>query len=286
MRSRHPAREERGRPLPGGGPVPLIRLLLLVLLGIRRGTPRTVRAARGLTLAARQDHGVDTGVPAEAAGHDTHGEPPLSELGMGETISPIPYGDWQHRLEHGVPKKSRNLPRRPLVLAPDRYPSVLDAAFRNSRLTGPAIMESESRLPRPMPTSSAATAKMRANKRANTKPEIRLRSELHAAGMRFRKDFPVSVPGVRVRPDVVFTRARVAVFLDGCFWHACPYHGDTPRSNTEYWIPKLQRNAERDRLVDECLRAAGWTVLRLWEHVTAEEGLRIVQTAVTQREPR
>lgn len=137
-----------------------------------------------------------------------------------------------------------------------------------------------SRLPRPKPTSAAATAKMRANRRSNTKPEMRLRSQLHTAGLRFRKDFLVSIPGMRVRPDIVFTRRRVAVFVDGCFWHACPDHGDTPRSNTDYWIPKLRGNAERDRLVDQHLRAAGWIVVRLWEHVGPGEALALVRSAL------
>jgi DNA mismatch endonuclease, patch repair protein len=135
-------------------------------------------------------------------------------------------------------------------------------------------------LPRPKPTSPAATAKMRANRRSDTKPEIRLRSWLHAEGLRFRKDYPISTAGFRVRPDIVFPRQRVAVFLDGCFWHACPEHGDTPRSNTDYWIPKLRRNAERDRLVDARLGAAGWTVVRLWEHEAQEDALARVLAAV------
>jgi DNA mismatch endonuclease (patch repair protein) len=121
---------------------------------------------------------------------------------------------------------------------------------------------------------------MRANRRSDTIPEIRLRSRLHVAGLRFRKDYLVSIPGMRVRPDVVFTRHRVAVFVDGCFWHACPDHGHQPRSNTDYWIPKLRGNAERDRLVDEHLRTAGWIVLRLWEHVSPEEGLALVKAAL------
>jgi DNA mismatch endonuclease (patch repair protein) len=107
---------------------------------------------------------------------------------------------------------------------------------------------------------------MRRNPRRDTGPEIALRSELHRRGLRFRKDLPLRVPGRVVRPDVVFTRARVAVFVDGCFWHACPIHGNQPRANTEYWRPKLARNVARDRAVDSALQAAGWRVLRAWEH--------------------
>jgi DNA mismatch endonuclease (patch repair protein) len=71
---------------------------------------------------------------------------------------------------------------------------------------------------------------------------------------------------VRVRPDVVFRRARVAVFIDGCFWHGCPVHGTRPRSNTAYWDTKIARNRARDERADTALTAAGWRVVRLWEH--------------------
>lgn len=68
------------------------------------------------------------------------------------------------------------------------------------------------------------------------------------------------------RPDFIFPRQRVAVFVDGCFWHGCPKHGRKPGSNQAYWLPKLKRNKERDRMVSKQLRAAGWQVLRFWEH--------------------
>lgn len=93
-----------------------------------------------------------------------------------------------------------------------------------------------------------------------------MRSELHRRGFRFRKDFPLRLPTRVVRPDVVFTRSRLAVFIDGCFWHACPIHGNQPRANTNYWRPKLALNVARDRTVDTELAAAGWRVLRAWEH--------------------
>ncbi len=121
-------------------------------------------------------------------------------------------------------------------------------------------------LPYPHPTSSDVSARMRRNPRRDTAPEIALRSELHRRGLRFRKDLPLRVPGRVVRPDVAFTRARLAVFVDGCFWHACPIHGNQPRANTDYWRPKLARNVARDRAVDSALQAAGWRVLRAWEH--------------------
>jgi DNA mismatch endonuclease (patch repair protein) len=107
---------------------------------------------------------------------------------------------------------------------------------------------------------------MRRNRRRDTGPELALRRVLHQMGLRYRIDYAVRTPQRLVRPDVVFTRARLAVFVDGCFWHCCPVHGTAPRANTDYWAPKLARNVQRDRAVDEALVAAGWRVLRAWEH--------------------
>lgn len=107
---------------------------------------------------------------------------------------------------------------------------------------------------------------MRANRRVGTEPEVAVRSALHRRGLRFRKDHPIRVPERVVRPDVVFTRGRLAVFIDGCFWHCCPIHGTDPKVNVGYWGPKLRRNVQRDRETDAQLTAAGWTVLRAWEH--------------------
>lgn len=112
---------------------------------------------------------------------------------------------------------------------------------------------------------------MRANRRRDTGPERRLRSLLHARGLRFRVDYRVWGGRRAPRPDIAFTRQKVAVFVDGCFWHSCPEHGRTPQVNSSYWGPKLARNAERDRLDDEALRAAGWQVTRIWEHVPSEQ---------------
>jgi DNA mismatch endonuclease (patch repair protein) len=112
---------------------------------------------------------------------------------------------------------------------------------------------------------------MQANRRTDTKPEIRLRSALHRRGFRFRKDFRITAGEVKVKPDIVFTRRRVAVFVDGCFWHNCPVHGRTPSVNGWYWSPKLQRNADRDERVTAALRADHWLVLRFWEHEALDD---------------
>ncbi len=118
----------------------------------------------------------------------------------------------------------------------------------------------------PIPLNEGRARNMRANRRVDSKPEIRLRKALHGRGLRFRKDYRMDINGLRVRPDIVFTRRKVAVFVDGCFWHVCPLHGRQPTRNEWYWTPKLRRNMERDRAADEALTDAGWTVVRIWEH--------------------
>ena len=122
------------------------------------------------------------------------------------------------------------------------------------------------RVPYPSPSSASASAKGRANRRSGSQSERAVRSAVHRRGLRFRVDHAVLVGGLRVRPDLVFTRAMVAVFVDGCFWHRCPLHGTVPKSNLPYWLPKLERNVERDPQVTIVLRSVGWTVVRAWEH--------------------
>jgi DNA mismatch endonuclease (patch repair protein) len=135
-------------------------------------------------------------------------------------------------------------------------------------------------IPYPLPSSPAVSAAMRGNRRRDTKPELRIRSILHAQGLRYRVDFPITLGDVRVRPDIVFTKQRVAVFVDGCFFHACPEHGTQPKRNVDYWQAKLQRNIERDRRVSATLRAADWTVVRIWEHEPWMEAVALVVQAV------
>lgn len=105
---------------------------------------------------------------------------------------------------------------------------------------------------------------MLSNRGRDTGPELDVRKLLHAAGARFRVDFPPL--GGRRRADIVFTKKHLAIFIDGCFWHSCPEHATVPTRHSEYWIPKLQRNVERDREMDELLQQHDWTVLRFWEH--------------------
>lgn len=139
-------------------------------------------------------------------------------------------------------------------------------------------------IPSPPPTSAGRSRNMAAIRRRDTLFERQIRSLLHAAGLRFRVDFPIRVPGTRlIRPDIVFTKRRVAVFCDGCFWHGCPEHGQRPGvRNGDYWLPKIAGNRERDERQTQALRADGWTVLRFWEH--EDPALIAGQIAGTVRE--
>lgn len=122
---------------------------------------------------------------------------------------------------------------------------------------------------------------MQAIRRADTKPEVELRRTLHALGLRFRKDYRLDLAGGRVRPDIVFTRRRVAIFVDSCFWHVCPEHGRQPETNEWYWAPKLRRNVERDRANDQALADAGWTVVRVWQHEPMNDAVRRITAVLT-----
>lgn len=144
------------------------------------------------------------------------------------------------------------------------------------------VLSGGNRVPYPQPTSAVATRIGQANGRTNTKPEVRVRSELHRRGLRFRKDLLVRTSTVRTHVDIAFTKRRLAVFIDGCFWHSCPDHGSSPRSNTSYWEPKLAANVARDRRVDAALGSDGWTVLRIWEHEQRGHAADLVEDVIRQ----
>ncbi len=138
------------------------------------------------------------------------------------------------------------------------------------------------RLPYPTPSTANASAVMRGNRKVDTRPEVALRSAFHAAGLRFRKNYTIVTRVRSVRVDVAFPRFRLAVFLDGCFWHCCPDHGNTPRANPGYWPAKLRRNVERDHATDLSLAEAGWTVIRVWEHESVAEAVERVGSSLMQ----
>ena len=114
----------------------------------------------------------------------------------------------------------------------------------------------------PAPLNDTVRRQMKAMPRRNTGVELALRRELHRRGLRFRVHIR-NLPGT---PDVAFTKARLAVFVDGCFWHRCPDHGTSPKNNSAWWAAKLDGNVRRDRRKDEELVELGWLSLHVWEH--------------------
>lgn len=132
-------------------------------------------------------------------------------------------------------------------------------------------------------SSPARRRIMQANRSRDTAPELALRRLIHAEGMRYRVSAR-PLKDLRRTADVVFGPAKVAVFVDGCFWHSCPQHGTRPATNPDYWLPKLARNVERDRETDRLLAAAGWLSIRVWEHDdVVKVARRVVRTARSRR---
>ena len=128
-------------------------------------------------------------------------------------------------------------------------------------------------------SSPASRKVMQSNKSRDTSPELAVRRRLHAAGLRFRVAHRPE-PALRRTADIVFTKQRIAVFIDGCYWHACPEHRTIAQSNAIFWSEKLARNVARDADTTERLRAAGWTVLRFWEHEDPDEVAATVSATV------
>lgn len=135
-------------------------------------------------------------------------------------------------------------------------------------------------LPYPVPQDAVRSATMKAVPKADTGPEVAVRSALHRLGYRFRKQYKVRAAGRKRSIDIAFPSEGLAVFIDGCFWHQCPDHGTVPKTNRGYWGPKLKRNVQRDKLVDNSLRRLGWTVIRVWEHTPVDEAVAVVVNAV------
>ena len=126
---------------------------------------------------------------------------------------------------------------------------------------------------RPAPLNATVSAQMKKMPRHSTAPEMAVRRELHRRGMRYRVH-PECLPG---KPDIVFSKARIAVFIDGCFWHGCPAHGTMPKNNRDWWRDKIARNTERDAAKDAELASAGWLCLHFWEHEAPESVADAVQ---------
>jgi DNA mismatch endonuclease, patch repair protein len=137
-------------------------------------------------------------------------------------------------------------------------------------------------MPTSWASSAAVRAVMRANRKRDTAPELRLRSALHRLGLRFRVACRPT-PDIPFTADIVFRKARVAVFVDGCYWHGCPIHGTQAHTNAAYWGPKIERNRQRDLHVDALLRAAGWEPIRVWEHDLLPDAVQRVSATLKAR---
>ena len=135
---------------------------------------------------------------------------------------------------------------------------------------------------KPVPLDAHTKARMERQLRSDTAPELRLRRELHRRGLRYRVDRS-PVPGMRSRADVVFGPEKVAVFVDGCFWHACPEHGSIPKNNRNWWQEKLAANQARDRRVDAELLDRGWNPIRIWEHEDVSSAADKIERVVRRR---
>ena len=134
----------------------------------------------------------------------------------------------------------------------------------------------------PRPLDNATRERLRRQPRQDTQPELKLRRELHRRGLRYRIERQV-LPDTRRRVDIVFPKQRIAVFVDGCFWHSCPEHRTVPKTNRDWWESKLRANVERDRDTDRRLMEAGWMVIRLWEHEGLSDTAYQVEAAVRSR---
>ncbi|WP_405615040.1 very short patch repair endonuclease [Streptomyces sp. NBC_01508] len=171
----------------------------------------------------------------------------------------------------------------------ERYAGDVDAATRSANL---ALAWSKARAAglvadEPLPPSSTASstavrAVMAANKSRDTKPELALRSLLHRKGLRYRVDTR-PLPDLRRKADVVFPKAKVAVFVDGCYWHGCPEHHRPAKRHSEFWQEKIQGNRDRDAATNLALSESGWIVVRVWEHDPPEEAASRVAEIVRER---
>jgi DNA mismatch endonuclease (patch repair protein) len=128
-------------------------------------------------------------------------------------------------------------------------------------------------------SSQAVRRVMQGNRSRDTKPEMAVRRAVHALGLRYRV-CSRPLPLARRTADIVFRKAKVAVFVDGCFWHGCPEHHTRPKVNVEYWRAKIVGNKTRDEETTSELREAGWTVLRFWSHVIPDHAAALIVAAV------
>lgn len=137
---------------------------------------------------------------------------------------------------------------------------------------------------RPKASDPGVRRRMQLTPRRDTPCELAVRSAVHQLGLRFRVDW--RLPGTRRRADLAFASAKVAVFIDGCFWHACPKHATWPKANARWWRDKIETNVRRDRDTDSMLKKSGWKVLRFWEHENSGTAALAIVRAVNSRRAR
>lgn len=135
---------------------------------------------------------------------------------------------------------------------------------------------------RPIPASASVSTRLKRQPRRDTKPELELRRRLFSLGYRYRVNYPTPMNSRRTI-DIAFTRAKVAIFVDGCFWHGCPSHFVPPKNNSEWWAEKIARNKMRDSDTREELVAAGWVVVSVWEHEGIVRASEEVERALESR---
>lgn len=138
------------------------------------------------------------------------------------------------------------------------------------------------RIGTPAPSSEAALKRMQAAKPRDTAPEKALRSSLHNRGLRFRVDQKI-IKDLNRKADIVFRSAKVAVFVDGCFWHGCPIHGTSAKANAKFWKNKIERNQARDLDTNSRLKKAGWRIVRVWEHEDPEKTSQKILRLIVKR---
>lgn len=135
---------------------------------------------------------------------------------------------------------------------------------------------------RPSASSGAALARMKAAKPTDTAPELAIRSVLTQKGLSFQID-EKPIDNLNRKADIIFRPVKVAVFVDGCFWHGCPIHGTKAKANAEFWASKIKQNQERDLDTTRRLEASGWKVIRVWEHENPEEVSQKIYDIVIKR---
>ncbi len=138
------------------------------------------------------------------------------------------------------------------------------------------------KLGKPAPSSDAALKRMKAAKPRDTVPEKALRSALFKKGVRYKIDAR-PVKELNRRADIVFRSAKVAIFVDGCFWHGCPIHGTQAKANAEFWKNKIKQNQIRDEDTNKQLKKAGWRVIRVWEHKNPEKASQKIYNIIMKR---